>query len=173
VTHLGEVGFLGGRPTVNPEGRLRGGCDATPPPARRIPDPSAKQGYLILQAQSKNDGARVGSNVTAGSLPTSAPCVLTKARRAPRPCRAGSESSWKTWNLTSPLRRIVGSLRVQAFGRSNPLVADTLATAYFANGQVEKALKTQEAMALAKATLIDTGRSAKDRLEQYKKAAKK
>ena len=92
----------------------------------------------------------------------------------PRPCRAGSESSWKTWNLTSPLRRIVGSLRVQAFGRSNPLVADTLATAYFANGQVEKALKTQErAMALAKDTLLETGRSAKDRLEQYKKAAKK
>ena len=49
-----------------------------------------------------------------------------------------------------------------------------LATAYFANGQVEKALRTQErAMALAKDTLLDTGRSVKDRLEQYKKAAKK
>jgi hypothetical protein len=67
-------------------------------------------------------GHEWGSNLTAGSLPTSAPCVLTKARRAPRPCRAGSASSWKR---------------------------------------------------LAKDTLIETGRSAKDRLEQYKKAAKK
>jgi len=51
-------------------------------------------------------------------------------------------------------------------------VADTLATAYFANGQVEKASQ-ERAMALAKDTLIETGRSAKDRLEQCKKAAKK
>ena len=88
MAHLGEVGFRSGpsaaagraqsthsgrpgprgRPTVNPEGRLRGGCDATPPPARRIADPSAKQGYFILQAQSKNDGARVGVKPHRGFL---------------------------------------------------------------------------------------------------------
>jgi hypothetical protein len=44
----------------------------------------------------------------------------------------------------------------------------------FPDGQVEKALKTQErAMAMAKDTLLETARSAKDRLEQCKKAAKK
>ena len=56
-------------------------------------------------------GHEWGQTSPRGSLPTSAPCVLTKTRRAPRPCRAGSESSWKTWNLTSPFaphRRVAG-----------------------------------------------------------------
>ena len=142
MAHLGEVGFLGGRPTVNPEGRLRGGCDATPPPARRIPDPSAKQGYLILQAQSKNDGARVGSKRHRGFL-----------------------AYFRTVCVDE------GSACAQAMQSGERII---LATAYFAKGQVEKALKTQErAMALAKDTLLETGRSIKDRLEQYKKAAKK
>jgi hypothetical protein len=88
--------------------------------------------------------------------------------RRPNKAISYSRRSQKRWG-TGPSR---GQNLKRRQGKS-AFVADTLATAYFANGQVEKALTQERAMALAKDTLIETGRSAKDRLEQYKKAAKK
>jgi thiol-disulfide isomerase/thioredoxin len=53
-------------------------------------------------------------------------------------------------------------------------IADTLAKAYFDNGDVAKALETQErAVKLAAGTALEKDASIKDRLEQYKKALKK
>ena len=53
-------------------------------------------------------------------------------------------------------------------------IADTLAKAYFENGDTAKALETQErAVKLAKDTPLAQDKDMKDRLEQYKKAIKK
>ena len=53
-------------------------------------------------------------------------------------------------------------------------IADTLAAAYAADGDLDKALATQErAVDLAKGTPVEKDPSLKQRLEQYRKAAKK
>lgn len=52
-------------------------------------------------------------------------------------------------------------------------IADTLAKAYYDNGQVDKAVSTQErAVRLSKGTEFEQDKSIADRLEMYKKAAK-
>ena len=53
-------------------------------------------------------------------------------------------------------------------------IADTLAKAYFDSGDATKALETQErAVRLMKESGQGEDQGVKDRLEQYKKAAKK
>src|SRR5262249_28513278 len=53
-------------------------------------------------------------------------------------------------------------------------IADTLAKAYFETGDAAKALEHQErAVRLAVGTALEKDRDMKDRLEQYRKAAKK
>ncbi len=53
----------------------------------------------------------------------------------------------------------------------DPSVADTLAKAYFENGDVAKAVETQErALKLAKGTRLENNKELKDRLEKYQKA---
>jgi thiol-disulfide isomerase/thioredoxin len=53
-------------------------------------------------------------------------------------------------------------------------IADTLAKTYFDSGDVPKAIETQErAVRLAKGTQLENNSELTDRLEQYKKAAKK
>jgi thiol-disulfide isomerase/thioredoxin len=53
-------------------------------------------------------------------------------------------------------------------------IADTLAKAYFDNGNAAKALEAQErAVRLAKGTPVENDQGVKDRLEQYRKAVKK
>ncbi len=53
----------------------------------------------------------------------------------------------------------------------DPSVADTLAKAYFENGEVAKAVETQErALKLAKGTRLENNKELKDRLEKYQKA---
>jgi thiol-disulfide isomerase/thioredoxin len=55
----------------------------------------------------------------------------------------------------------------------NPFVADTLAKVYFDNGEVGKAVTTQErALKFAKGTQLEKDKSLTQRLEKYKKAAK-
>jgi hypothetical protein len=54
------------------------------------------------------------------------------------------------------------------------MILDTLAKAYFDNGQAAKALETQEkAVQLAKGTPLAQDKSMTERLEQYRKAVKK
>jgi thiol-disulfide isomerase/thioredoxin len=56
----------------------------------------------------------------------------------------------------------------------NPLIADTLAKAYFEAGDANKAVETQErAVKLAAGTPMEKDASLKNHLEQYKKAVKK
>jgi len=56
----------------------------------------------------------------------------------------------------------------------DPAVADTLAKAYFENGEKEKALETQErAIKMAKGTPQENDEELQERLETYKKALKK
>ncbi|MFI5455268.1 MAG: redoxin domain-containing protein [Isosphaerales bacterium] len=56
----------------------------------------------------------------------------------------------------------------------DPAIADTLGKAYFDSGDVPKAVETQErAVRLAKGTPFEQNKDITDRLEQYKKAAKK
>jgi len=56
----------------------------------------------------------------------------------------------------------------------DPAIADTLGKAYFDSGDVPKAVETQErAVRLAKGTPFEQNKDMTDRLEQYKKAAKK
>jgi hypothetical protein len=58
--------------------------------------------------------------------------------------------------------------------QKDPAIADTLAAAYAADGDFEKALEAQErAVDLAKGTPLEKDPSLKQRLEQYRKAAKK
>ncbi len=72
-------------------------------------------------------------------------------------------------------------LALQAAQRADDLVlgreadvADTLAKAYFDNGDVARAVETQErAVTLAEGTRLGTDPDLKRRLEQYRKAAKK
>jgi thiol-disulfide isomerase/thioredoxin len=55
-----------------------------------------------------------------------------------------------------------------------PVVADTLARAYFLSGNAAKALETQErAVKLAKGSPLEDDQGLKDRLAEYQKAAKK
>jgi hypothetical protein len=54
----------------------------------------------------------------------------------------------------------------------DPAIADTLGRAYFVNGNVTKALDTQErAVKLSKGTQFEQDKTITDRLEQYRKAA--
>jgi thiol-disulfide isomerase/thioredoxin len=56
----------------------------------------------------------------------------------------------------------------------DPAVADTLGKAYFDNGDAVNALETQQrAVKLAKGTPLESDKTMKDRLEQYKKAVNK
>src|SRR5262249_35769071 len=56
----------------------------------------------------------------------------------------------------------------------DPAVLDTLAKAYFDNGQAAKALETQEkAVKLAKGTQLEQDQTMTQRLEQYRKAVEK
>jgi thiol-disulfide isomerase/thioredoxin len=56
----------------------------------------------------------------------------------------------------------------------DPAIADTLGKAYFDSGDVNKAVETQErAVRLAKGTPFEQNKDITDRLEQYRKAAKK
>jgi thiol-disulfide isomerase/thioredoxin len=56
--------------------------------------------------------------------------------------------------------------------RKDPLLADTLARAYFASGDVNTAIQTQQrAIKLARGTPHEKDRGLQERLEQYKKAA--
>ena len=55
----------------------------------------------------------------------------------------------------------------------DPAVADTLARAYFVNGDVKKAIETQQrAVEQSKGTQMEKGMGVAERLAQYKKAAK-
>lgn len=55
--------------------------------------------------------------------------------------------------------------------KKDAAIADTLAKAYFDNGQIEKAIETQErAVALAKGTPLEADKTLTERLAQYKKA---
>jgi thiol-disulfide isomerase/thioredoxin len=57
--------------------------------------------------------------------------------------------------------------------RKDPAIADTLAKAYFASGDVNTAIRTQQrAIKLAKSTPHEKDKGFQERLEQYKKAAK-
>jgi thiol-disulfide isomerase/thioredoxin len=56
----------------------------------------------------------------------------------------------------------------------DPSIADTLAKVYFDNGEIPKAVETQErAMKLAKGTRLEKDQGMKERLEKYKKASQK
>jgi hypothetical protein len=56
----------------------------------------------------------------------------------------------------------------------NPAISDTLAKAYFDNGDVAKALEIQErAVKLAKGTDLEKDKTMQDRLEKYRKAVMK
>jgi len=57
--------------------------------------------------------------------------------------------------------------------KKDPAVADTLAKAYFESGEITKAIETQErAVKLAQGTELANDMGLKQRLEQYRKAAK-
>jgi thiol-disulfide isomerase/thioredoxin len=90
------------------------------------------------------------------------------------------------WTLVDPEQKekpdaAMAKVAVMAAQRADELVkgkqphiADTLALAYFVSGEAAKALQTQErAVELAKGTEWEKDPSLKERLEQYRKAAKK
>jgi thiol-disulfide isomerase/thioredoxin len=90
------------------------------------------------------------------------------------------------WNIVEPKKdkkpeAKAAQLALSAAQRSDeiakskaPHIADTLALAYFTCGDVAKALETQErALSLAKGTPFEKDQSMKNRLEDYRQAAKK
>src|SRR5262249_298016 len=89
------------------------------------------------------------------------------------------------WTLGDPTGKKAsdkdGKLALKAAQRADELksskdgmIADTLARAYFVTGDAAKALETQErAIKLAKGTPLEKDEEMKQRLEEYRKAAKK
>jgi thiol-disulfide isomerase/thioredoxin len=88
------------------------------------------------------------------------------------------------WTIVDPDNKVKPGPKLLAFaletaqkgdkledGKS-PFLADTLGRAYFASGDVAKAVETQKrAVELAKGTELEDDDSIKDRLEEYQKAA--